>query len=173
MGLEEGTLFWRSVFGIHVALIVCERHLGVDNYVAVVGEMQDEVWNQAFSIIAFQTLAALVFQRLLGVILFTLLQLQVFQQLLQFQLAEVSLYLHFTCQGSCQTIGCLANGLTLLHINLDGLVQSGQCLRLLLLGLVKGFLHVFQTPLQRVDNLRHLFLVLYTQLLLTHLQHLL
>ena len=139
----------------------------------IIGEMKDKIWYQSLAVIAFCTLTTLIAQRFLCVKLFTLFQFQIFQQLLEFQFAKVALHLHFTCQGTCQSIGRFTNGSTLLHINLDGLVQSCQSLRLLFLGLVESFLHVFQTALQGVDNLRHLLLILGTQLLLTHLQHLL
>ena len=117
---------------------------------AIVGEVQDEVGNQPLAVIALQTLAALVSQRLLGVKLFTLLQLQVFQQLFQLQFTEVALYLDLACQRTCQPVGSLTDGLTFLHVDLDALVQSGQRLCLLFLSLVEGFLHVLQTLLQWV-----------------------
>ena len=45
---------------------------------AIVGEVQDEVRNQTLAVVALQSLATFIFQRLLGVKLLTLLQLQVF-----------------------------------------------------------------------------------------------
>ena len=135
--------------------------------------MEDEVRDESLAVVALQSLATLVLQCLLGVKLLALLQFQVFQQLLQFQLTEVTLHLYFASQRTRQTVGCLTDFLTLLHVNLDGFVQTCQRLGLLFLGLVEGFLHVLQTLLQGVYDFRYLFLVLHAQLLLAHLQHLL
>ncbi len=139
----------------------------------VIGEMQDKVRYQSLSVITFQPFTAFVLQRLLRIKLLALLQFQIFQQLFQFQFSEVALHLYLACQSSCQPISRLPDSDTLLHINLDGLVESGQRLSLLFLRLVKRFLHILQTSLQGVDNLRHLFLVLHPQFFLTLLQHLL
>ena len=161
------------VSGIHVALVVGQRHLGVDDYVAVVGKVQDEVGYHAATVVTPGTLAALVLQRLLGVKLFAFVQLQVFQQLPELQFAEVALHLDLACQCPRQTVCRLADGSTLLHVDFDGFVESRQGFSLLLLGFGKGFLHVFQTLLQRVDDFGDLFLVLFAQLLLTQFEHLL
>ena len=140
---------------------------------AVVGEMQDEVGYHAAAVVAFQSLAYPVFQGFLRVELLSLLQFHVFQQLLQFQFAKVALHFHLARQGTRQPVGGLSDSFAFLHVDLDGLVEAGECLGLLLLGFVESLLHVLQTPLQRVDDLRHLLLVLGAQFFLPQLQDLL
>ena len=114
---------------------------------AVVREVQDEVGYQSLAVVALETLATAFAERLLRVVLLALLQFQVLQQLLQLQLTEVALHLHLSRQGTCQSVGRLADGSTFLHTDLDGFVQTRQRLRLLLLGLVQRLLHVLQTLL--------------------------
>ena len=75
---------------------------------AVVGEVEYEVGYQSLSVIALSCLSSLVFQSLLRVKLFALLQFEVFEQLLKFQLAEVALHFHLTRKGACQPVGSLA-----------------------------------------------------------------
>ena len=95
MGFQVGALLWCAVLGIHVALVICQRHLRIHHHVTIVWEMEDEVRDESLAVVALQSLATLVLQCLLGVKLLALLQFQVFQQLFQFQLTEVTLHLHF------------------------------------------------------------------------------
>ena len=138
----------------------------------IIGEMEDKVRYQSFAIITFGTLTHLVSQGLLGIKLLPLLQFQVFEQLLKFQFPEVTLNLHLASQGTRQSVSRLSDLCTLLHIGLDGRLESCKGFCLLDLGLVEGLLHILQTLLQGVDDLRYLFLVFLAEFGLTLLEHL-
>ena len=140
---------------------------------AVVGEVEYEVGNHPPSVVSPESPAGLVAQSLLCVKLLPLLQFEVFEQLLEFQFAEVSLHLHLPRQGAGQSVGGLAQRRTLPHVQLDGFVESCHGLLLLLLLQVESLLHIAQAPLQRVNNFRHLFHVSLAQFLLPCLEHIL
>ena len=82
---ESSTLFGR--FGIHVALIVGERHLGIHHHVPVIGEVQDEVGYQSLAFIVLQSLSKTVTKRLLRIKLLSLVQLHILEQLPELQFA--------------------------------------------------------------------------------------
>ena len=139
----------------------------------IIGEVQNKIRHESLTIVTLSSLADLVFQGFLGIKLLTFLQFKVFEQLFELQLTEVTLYLYLTRQSTCQTISRFANLCTLLHVNLNGLIQTSEGFRLLLLSLVECLLHILQALLQRVDDLRDLFLILFAKFLLTLFEHLL
>ena len=172
MSFQVTALLGRPVFCIHITFVIRQRHLGVDHHMAIVGEVQDKVRNQALAIITLSPLAGLISQCFLSIKLLAFFQFQVFEQLFEFQFTEVSLYLHLTRQSARQTVGRFSDLCTFLHIDLDSLIQPREGFRLLFLGLVKRLLHILQALLERIDNLRHLFLVFLAELGLTLLEHL-
>ena len=152
MAVQELGLFGASAFGVHVAFVVRERHFGVDDDVPVVGEVQDEVRYQSFPIVSLGSLAGFVPEGFLCVKLLSFFQLEVFQQLLQFQFSEVALYLYLPSECACQPVSRFSELPAFLHIYLDGLVQAGEGFALLCLGFVEGFLHGLEALLQRVND---------------------
>ena len=108
---------------------------------AIVREMENEVGYQALAIVSSKSFAALVAKSFLGVKLLALLQLEVFEQLLQLQLAEVALHLHLASKRTGEAVGSFAQFLALLHINLYGGIETSKSFALLVLGFVESLLH--------------------------------
>ena len=140
---------------------------------AIVREVEYEVGYESASVVSLRLLARLVAQRLLRVKLLALLQLEVFEQLLQLQLAEVALHLHLSGERTCQPVGSLAQRRALLHVHLYRGIETRERFVLLFLRFVERLAHALQALCERVDYLRHLLLVALAQLVLTSLQNLL
>ena len=132
--------------------------------------MQDEVRDQSLPIVSLGSLAGFVPEGFLCVKLLSFFQLEVFQQLLQFQFSEVALYLYLPSECACQPVSRFSELPAFLHIYLDGLVQAGEGFALLCLGFVEGFLHGLEALLQRINDFRDLFFVPFPQFLLPSFQ---
>ena len=158
-------------FGVHISLVCRERHFGIHHDVPVVREVQDEVGYKPFPLVVLNQCSERVPQMLLRVVLLPVFQPEVFEQLFQFHLPEVSLRLDVACEGFRQSGGSLFEVGVVPHIRLNCRVEFRQGVFLLLFRAVECLAHEFQALLQGVDDFRHLLHVLFSQFLLPCFQN--
>ena len=155
----QGVLPLRLVGGVVVVVEGCERHLRVDDHVAVVGEVEYHVGNLlAPRLIVAHRLAVFLQHRLL-LILQSLLQAHVLQERVQPQLAEVALRLGLSREGLGELVGPLAQGLRLFLVGLDGGPQVLQRRQPVLVALLHTLPHLPQTVVQGIEQQVELLLV--------------
>src|SRR5690606_6196247 len=137
------------------ALVVQQRHLGVDDDLPVLGQQQQGV--RAIAI------AVLVGEALLGEVLLPLLQAGAFQQALELELAPVALGAVVGGQGAGQAVGLLGQ----LPVELEQLpqlrLQAGPLLAFLLVGFADQATEVADLLAQRVEQLPQLAGVLLAE----------
>ena len=97
-----------------------ERHLGIDNHVTLIGEVQDDIRHQSMPlIVVVNGTAKLIAKGHLFLKLDAFLQAHLFEQLLQAQLTKVALRLVVAGQCTSQVLGSLTHLLCLLQVFLD------------------------------------------------------
>ena len=151
MSLQISRFILRSIC-IHISFVIREGHLGIHHHMSVVGEMQDKVGYHSSSIVIFDSFSETISECFLSIKLFPLVQFHILEQLLQFQFSKVSLYFHFSCECSGETVGSLSQGSTLLHVGLNGGIQSVESYALLFFVLVQRLLHLLEALFQGVDD---------------------
>ena len=167
----QGILPLRLRLGVMIILEGCEGHLGVDNHIALVGEMQNGIGDKAVPLLLVHHIAVLVAYGLLQRELLSLLKAHSLQKLLQAKLAEVALRLVLACQGLRQLIGPFAHLTALLNAGLDGRIQSLHGGVMLAVGALHRLAHLLNVRLQGRKDTRELLLVDRRQLIRPLLQN--
>src|SRR5574344_1564430 len=161
---------------VSISLIVIlkslERHFGVNDDIALIGEVEDHVRNHALAVfLILDRIALLVFQRHLFLKLYTLFQLHLFQQRPQSQFTEVALRLVFAGKRLRQFVGTFAHLLRLFQILLDRGIQSFHRRCLFAVALFHSLAHLSDVFVQRIQDCGKLFLVHGRQFLGTFFQY--
>ena len=131
--------------GVVVVLKGFERHLGVDDNIAVLGKMEYHVGYQAVPRVALVYSAALsIAHGGLLLELHALLEPHVLQECTQLKFSEVSLHLVLARQRLGQLVGPLAHLLRLSQVLLDGGIQLHHAVSLVAVVALHGLAHLAQ-----------------------------
>ena len=171
MGLEsEGTCVF--VIAVAVVFIVLDGHLGVDDDVAFVGEMEDNVGLEAVSLLGLDGLAGEgILHCFLGFELFALGEPHVLKELGEAHLSEISLRLVFGGEGVGETVGAVAEIEGLLEGEFDCLVETGDAGGVLLVAPVDKGAQIVYILLEGREQRFEPFLVDVGELLGTPVEH--
>lgn len=158
--------------GIVVIYIRRERHLGVDDDISLIREMEDDIGlHTRVGIPVLDGLSVFVAECDLFRVLHASLQSHIVEKLIELKFAEVTLRFVLGSEGACETVGTLTDALGLLHTLLETLIKTSHTLGMGLMAPLYGFLHLTDAALEGREDFGELLIAGIGQFLAALSEH--